>query len=242
MDKSKKTLTLAKIVQPKPKTTELAYVTSVHIPTRTFFAQLCKFSYKELTKFEVAIESSCKKVVAQRESDDSSATVPKKIRPGEIYCAEYSNKKWYRAVVMDKDEANQGWSVLFIDYGNVSTVTEDSMVHIDLEMEPAITREPFGISCCLKDSDKYPEEQALRLLASLKHSYVMIKILEKQSNVQWLVDIPFNAYNSPFWEKFEPETPKTLKSKPVQRNQVGLKSLDTSTSDEETAVASAVCG
>lgn len=242
--KVKKALTLSRIEQANPGKTELAYVTSVHLPTMTFFAQLCKFPIQELTQFELDLESFCGKVISKREAGELKCCVPSKIRQGDIYSAKYpGNQSWYRGVVIHEDPADENkCSILFLDYGNIDSISLEDIVQIDADELPIMRRQPFGISCFLKDSDKCDDEEAIRLLNSLKHSYVMIKVLEKQSSVQWMVDIPMVAYNTPFWNKFDPSLTRAHNNRAGRRNAAdNCKGVDLSASDEE-VVASALGG
>lgn len=237
--KANKPPTMSKIEELVPEDTELAYVTSVDFPTITFFAQLCKFSYKELTNFEATIESFCKSVKEKRSSGEPDCCAPLKIRPGDIYCAKYpKNEKWYRGVVIDKDPSGEKkWSILFLDYGNITNTAEDDMIQVSLDQIPEIRRAPFGISCYLKDSDECDDETAQRLLNSLKNNYVMIKTLKQQSNLQYMVDIPMHAYNTPFWNSFDPGLTRAHNSRAGQRNLEDMsKEVELAAIEEEVVV------
>jgi len=218
-----------KLAQVEVRRTELCYITAVYRPTRTFFTQFCKFSNQELVHFNHAINSFCLSIMASRASSNPDLALPKKVGRGETYCAKFSEDgSWYRALVLSRDKEHKRCTVLFVDYGNVETLSFSDLIEVQVSDLPIMERAPFGIPCFLKDSESFGKEKADHLLDCLNQNYVMVKVLERQVGLQWLVEIPKHAYNIPFWHLFTPE----LKAKDAKES--GQRKIEVSqTSDTQ---------
>lgn len=179
---------------------ELGFVTSIHRPTRTFFVQLCKFTNEELLEFSKLLNNHCTELKAASQQSES----PAKIRKGAIVCILYDDANWYRALVLNKHKENSTVAVMLVDFGNIVTVNQRDVVVTSPEKFPAIEKCPFGITCTTPDSLELEKDKAEHMLDCLNLNYLMIKVLSRESKIQWLVDIPKHAYNTPFWHMYEP--------------------------------------
>lgn len=183
--------------------TELCYITSVNRSTRTFFAQLCKFTNEELIQLNDSINIHCSKLAS---NGDINKPKLNKLHKGDIVCAKFATDGcWYRALVLDRDNQKQSCSVLFVDYGNFESLNYKDLVQVKATELAAMERAPFGISCFLLNSESLGDKEGEHLLDCLAQNYVMIKVLERQTKLQWKVDIPMHAYNIPFWLIYKPE-------------------------------------
>lgn len=181
--------------------TELCFITATNLSTRTFFAQLCKNSNEDLVKFNLAIGAYCQKVLTNQ-----LERIIKSARKGDIVCARYAkNDSWFRAMVLSYDKTTRAYVVFFTDFGDVETLSSENIIQPDVENLPEIKRAPFGISCFLENSEHYNVKQTEHLLDCLYDNYVMVKVLERQTKLQWKVGIPKHAYNIPFWLIFKPD-------------------------------------
>lgn len=186
-----------KIEQVEVKRTELGFVTSINRQTRTFFVQFCKFSNAELVQFNQAVNG-----YGQNQSNESHQNV----KTGSVCLAKFpTDNQWYRSIVLSRCKEKQTCSVVFIDYGNISNVPSTDVLKVSVTDLPIIERPSFGITCYLQGCEGYDDKKANRLLDCLLNNYIMIKVLERQSSLQWKVDIPINAYNIPFWHMYMPE-------------------------------------
>lgn len=197
-----------KINEPEIKGTEICFVTSTDNSAGTFFAQFCKYTNEDLCSFNKSVGEYCENVKAARDSADQTPEIAESIHAGDILCAKYPvDEQWYRALVLNSNEQAKSCTVTYIDYGNVETVTFDNLVRADEAKLPAIKRAPFGVNCILNSGSKNYEAGDIHLaLCSLFQNYVMIKVLERQSDSCWRVEIPQHAYNVPYWLTFKPES------------------------------------
>lgn len=207
------------------KPTELGYVTQVDLPTRTFFVQFCRFSLDELVSFNDGLAKYCDEQYKLKAHDDKTLShgdnqsaagdtsrslrgrKSQKIHRGDIICARYSDEdpKWYRALVLKRDESNEKYQLLYIDYGDIQITSSKHIIVPDVDKVPLIKRCKFGITCFLQGSENFDEQQTSKLLSALKDKYIMIKIIAEQTKLQYMVSIPANAYNLPFWIEYEPD-------------------------------------
>jgi len=188
----------AKLLHAGVRKTELAYVTSVDRETRTFFAQLCKFTNRELVEHNYEIHNYCRKIT---EWELAHSLRPKAVKADDICCARYDkDQSWYRVRVLTVCP-NREWECIveFVDYGNRCKLSVSDLLCPNPEELPAISSPPFGINCDLKDSDKLSSELARAMLDSLMEEYIMIRTLERRQDGVWQVDLPKVAYNSAFW-------------------------------------------
>lgn len=211
-DKSKKKReNQIKLPDPRIKTVELGFVTSIDKETQTFYMQLCKFTNKELIDFNETINKFCNNIIEQRNKGNVTRGQPKKIHNGDLVCARYHvDRLWYRALILKVDKLKSTSKVFFVDYGNVETIKlndhlNEGFIEILPSELPEIMREPFGITCYLHGSDKLSSSNRNHLLKCLMSNYVMVSIKERQTSLQWSVDLPENAYNSAFLVLFKPD-------------------------------------
>lgn len=182
------------------KRTELGFVTAIHRPTRTFFLQLCCNTNQDLLDFNENINNYCTKAKSVETKDSQESRLRKKAHKGELICALFDgDQRWYRALILGRDKENKSYSVVFVDYGNVEIVGPDDLVFPDPKELPVIERCPFGTTCFIRGIEALDKDLSNFVLDCLKNNYVMVKLLERQSKVQWAVEIPKHAYNSPFW-------------------------------------------
>lgn len=130
-----------------------------------------------------------------------------RIHRGDIVCAKFKvDSKWYRAQILSKNE-DKTYDLVFIDYGNVARLKIDQIIVPDVEKIPIITRKPFGLTCFygIAETENFDDDRAYSLLKNLIEKYIMIKVISRQTSLQYLVDIPKNAYNLPFWVEFAPK-------------------------------------
>lgn len=204
--------------------TELGFVTQVDEPSSTFFIQFCRFTLDELVAFNKRLTEYCdeqhKLKAAEHDgnaagngsSDDDAGRSRRerkthKIHRGDIICVRFSEKdsNWYRALVLKRDESLGQFHLLYLDYGDIQTTNTRYIVVPDPDKFPLIKRCKFGITCSLEGSENIDQQQSAKLLAALKNKYIMVKIVAKQTKLQYLVSIPRNAYNLPFWIEYEPD-------------------------------------
>lgn len=215
---------------------ELVYVTSIHMPTMTFFAQLCKESMEDLIKLDEEVNDYC---------EQNKEQPLNKIRPGDYVCAKYTNGFWYRSLVLERCRATQTYSVQMIDYGNFQITDREDIITVDLDQLAWFKRPSFGITCRIEDIWKVPEEEANRALNCLHNNYLLINLRGQETGLQYLVDIPRVGYNMPFWDKFHPQSTQLLHAKQERRavraNQAvdeAASSLDEESTSEEPSVSS----
>lgn len=193
----------------KVELTELGYVTAVHLPTKTFFLQLCKNSHGELSDFNKALNDYGNeqfKLIQEMSKDEKKNAL--KVHKGDTVLAKYPDdseaSNWYRALILKRDEEVGERRILYLDYGDVVVTKSKLMFVPDPVKLPVITRSPFGITCFQEGSEAYNDYETAQFLEALMNNYLMVKRIANQSKLQYLVSIPKNAYNLPFWVKFGP--------------------------------------
>lgn len=195
---------------------ELVYVTAIHKPTQTFFAQLCKNTEEELNQIDEEVHQYC----IRKELEPKPK---RKIRAGDYLCAKFRNGYWYRSQVLARNKAERTYVVQMIDYGNIQVCTEATIRHIDRPEElPIFERPPIGINCSIRGSEHVSHEEAVKALTCLHSNYLLINILSPQTQVQYEVDIPRVGYNMKFWNKFDPDTAQTLRREQCGRRRAQL--------------------
>lgn len=183
------------------ESTELGYVTAINPTTRTFFCQLTKFTNDELIEFNRKINNHCELIYKYRkDNNDLTRAVPKKVHRGDIVCAKYSfDNCWYRAIVLNYDKATRKCALLFVDYGNMeNNYDHNELVEVRPDEINCIERCPFGLTCFIKDLDQLTTKKVKVLLETLISNYVMVRIKDRQTSLQWLVELPENAHNASF--------------------------------------------
>lgn len=205
---------------------EICCVTSTNLPTRTFFAQLCKFTTAELLKLDADVNDHCvKKLQVQPELRQ------KKIHRGDYVCAKYRQDGcWYRAQVLDRfgNKDERTYQVQMIDYGNFQLNKPNEIMTVDPEELPCFGREPFGINCSILDSDTVDEEDVAAAFNSMLNDYLLINIINPANRLHYIVDIPKLCYNMPFWDKFDPETAERLRKNPHHFGRKGGRAIQAS--------------
>lgn len=208
MTPSAKREPLVKLDDIEIRGTELGYVTAVNLPTRTFFLQLCKFENEELNNFNDKLNEYSEKLANQ---DNFQAP---KVGKGEIVIAKWAvDNRWYRALILCRDKETKTYSVLFVDYGNIETISGEHLILAEPTDLPEILRGPFGIYCFMEGAEVLSEANAKRYLDCISGCYIMVKKVEQQTPHQLKVRIPKNAYNTAFWFNYESNNKNTDSSK-----------------------------
>uniref|UniRef100_A0A6G1SKQ8 Tudor domain-containing protein 1 n=1 Tax=Aceria tosichella TaxID=561515 RepID=A0A6G1SKQ8_9ACAR len=187
---------MIKLKEVEVRPTELVYITAVNYQERTFFAQQCKHTNKDLVDHNNSIHEYCKKLYESRQKDEPA------IQPavGQVLCARYKlDSNWYRVMVKSIDNDTQECTCYFIDYGNVETVHYDNLIRLNPAEVPAMTRAPFGFFATMEDSEKLDEARSKHLLDCLMNEYVLIREHGRLKENLWRVELPKVAYNTTFW-------------------------------------------
>jgi hypothetical protein len=182
--------------EPEVRSTEIVYVTAIDIADRTFFAQQCKYTNKELVDHNRQIHDYCKKLEETRDKNQD----PIQPNEGEVLCTRYTvDKSWYRVMVKSVDNDARQCVCYFIDYGNLESVPYDNLLRIDPAEVPTIKRAPFGFFATLKDSDKLDDARSKHLLECLMNEYILVREQGRLKENLWSVELPKVAYNTTFW-------------------------------------------
>lgn len=200
------------------KSIEEIFVTSVNKETKTFFSQCTKFPNEDLINLNLSVNEYCQQVIAKRKSNDPDYKRPTSVSAGEVYFCRYDlDNCWYRAQAMSRDKVNKRCKVLFVDYGNVSSLSYSDLIEADPKETPLLEHCPFGAPCYPKEFDCFTSEQQDTLLDLLLEKYATVVFVEKQSRIQWLVELPRYGNNSFFWKPFANYTKRL-----IEQNQIAL--------------------
>lgn len=190
------------IPDAKVDKTELGYITSVDHVTRTFYAQFCKYSNHELLFVNKTINEHCEKLFEEHRLNQKKDQTQQKFKSGQVVCAKYSvDNTWYRGWILKKVKKEPICHVFFIDYGNVEIVSSDKLLVVDI---PICYREPFGVSCYFTAGESFSDEKWTHFLKMVTNHYLLLKMKERVTSVQYNVDIPLHGYNMKFWGMFLP--------------------------------------
>lgn len=182
---------------------EEVFITSINKETRTFFSQCTKFPNEDLINLNIAINDYCNDVIKERENGNPESGRPTSVSAGGIFCCKFDlDNCWYRAQVMSRDKNTKRCKVLFVDYGNVTNLSYNELIVIDPAKVPLIEHCPFGAPCHAKEFEQYPSEQIDIILDLLLNRYATVIFVEKQSRLQWLVELPRIGNNGAFWKPF----------------------------------------
>lgn len=222
-----------KMVKPiELNKSELGFVTSVHLPTRTFYIQLCKNTMEELIEHNEAIDKYCTRI---ERGELKPSPDEHKIRSGDYVCAKYLDGKWYRSLVLNRDKATGSCSLQMIDYGNFQVVELDKLILVDADQVPGcFWRQPFGITCSIVASFKVVQDEATKALNCLHNKYLLVNILGQRTKLHYEVDIPKLCYNMPFWDDYDPSVAEILRK---DSHRGGGRAIETRDSDEFSASA-----
>lgn len=182
--------------------TELAFVTAIDKENSTFFAQLCKFTNKQLIDHNTETHKLCNKI---SRSANNSDYVVKEAHDGDVFCTRYHvDNNWYRVSVGKCNNATKSCKAYFVDYGNFVDVSYEDLLQINPAELPTIEAPAFGFYCSLKDYESPAKElMPLHFLDSLLEEYILMKVMERLGPQHWRVRLPKNAYNSAFWISYQ---------------------------------------
>lgn len=193
------------------KSVEEIFVTSVNKEIKTFFSQCTKFPNEDLISLNLSVDEYCKSVVEKRKTTDVDFKRPTSVSAGEVYFCRYDlDNCWYRAQVMSRDKVNKRCRVLFVDYGNVANLSYAELIEADPQETPLIEHCPFGAPCYAKEFDEFSSDQQDTLLDLLLEKYATVVFVEKQSRIQWLVELPRCGNNCFFWKPFASYTKRII--------------------------------
>lgn len=189
------------IQNPEVAQSEIAFITSINVSSRTFFAQFCKYSNQELLFVNQTINDHCKKISTVSNFNENQL---KSFRTGELVCARYSRDGfWYRGWILKKIKEESKFQIFYVDYGNIENVSVQEVLRV--EDLPLLYRAPFGVACYYTRGEKFDGIQWLKFLESISNQYVLLNMQRQMSNIQWEVEIPLHGYNMPFLRNFMPQ-------------------------------------
>lgn len=156
----------AHVFKPKPKGTP-AYISHTDRPDH-FYLQLLA-DQDELTQLQENIQ-----IVAP------SLPLLEDFTEGTLCIVKYSaDENWYRAVIIDSD--SEITSILFIDYGNTDTITDNNLIKAMNEGFAAIKR--YAIPCALpvdvKSGGNEWSDEACAVLRSLLEEQITFEFLNQ---------------------------------------------------------------
>lgn len=182
---------------------EEVYITSIDKETKTFFSQCTKFTNQELIHMNTAINNYCNDILKERENGNPDLGRPTSVSSGQVYGCKFElDNCWYRAQVMARDKSTRRCKVLFVDYGNVAQLSNDELIVIEPGKVPLMTHCPFGAPCHAKEFDQYTSDQVDAILNLMLNRYATVIFVEKQSRIQWLVELPRIGNNGTIWKPF----------------------------------------